>query len=882
MHIKRIQLENIKSHREAVFDFERGTTAISGENGAGKTTLIEAAAWVLFDVLDYKKDDFVSRGAKKGNARVTIESGLDEREYVVYRDTGTGYYVFDPQLETRIAEKKEDVSRFLRKHLAVEPGTDIEMLYKHAIGVPQGTFTAIFLATAAERKRTFDVLLKVEEYRRGAEELLKTQRFVESRIGVIDNKASRFEGELARAETVAEELAATEILLRELKQQIDDLRRKEEDAKKRVAELEEAKDRFDKAAKEKEVAESERGRAELILKQAEAEFERARESSTKIEAVREAAGRHGEALKRLSELERERGVRDGLRAELAKVEAAEAAIKIEERHTRAEILSIENAHRELTELRPKADEQGKLDKELAAAREELSGLRAVAKQVEAAEERLRRLRASYKSAEEELAKARAEAAGAENAGTLEARDSEITAELARLNAELERDEKFQAEIRNGLCPILSEKCLNLQPGQTLDGFLVDQFAELRSSIDNLGRERAELRADLTKAKAAERFAAQVPTLEWRFAEVKEEGVRLAAERDELTSKLEQLPAAEGKVTEIEARLDQLGDPRSGIRPLEALLARKAEVRESVTKIESNMERLESERKLLVEQLDDFVKLDADLQAATAERNSTEEAYRTFIAFEQAAKDLPRLVSAYRDAVTALNETGERAAAAAAAFEEATRGYDREAHTAAGAELGGIQRDMAGVEVRIESAEKRLAALKLESERLAEIRKELSAELQEKERQEKILETTVFIRDTLKEAAPLVARNYVFHVSAEANRIFREVGGNAERTLRWGEDYGVYVEEGGHERPFISLSGGEQMSAALAVRLALLKQLSDIRIAFFDEPTTNMDAERRENLAMQIGQITHFDQLFVISHDDTFEGYLDHEITVEGQ
>ena len=32
--------------------------------------------------------------------------------------------------------------------------------------------------------------------------------------------------------------------------------------------------------------------------------------------------------------------------------------------------------------------------------------------------------------------------------------------------------------------------------------------------------------------------------------------------------------------------------------------------------------------------------------------------------------------------------------------------------------------------------------------------------------------------------------------------------------------------------------------------------------------------------MQIGQITHFDQLFVISHDDTFEGYLDHEMRIE--
>jgi exonuclease SbcC len=71
-----------------------------------------------------------------------------------------------------------------------------------------------------------------------------------------------------------------------------------------------------------------------------------------------------------------------------------------------------------------------------------------------------------------------------------------------------------------------------------------------------------------------------------------------------------------------------------------------------------------------------------------------------------------------------------------------------------------------------------------------------------------------------------------------------------------------------------------MAAALSVRLALLKQLSDIRMAFFDEPTINMDAERRQRLAQQIGQVQHFDQLFVISHDDTFEESVDHIIHVE--
>jgi exonuclease SbcC len=170
-------------------------------------------------------------------------------------------------------------------------------------------------------------------------------------------------------------------------------------------------------------------------------------------------------------------------------------------------------------------------------------------------------------------------------------------------------------------------------------------------------------------------------------------------------------------------------------------------------------------------------------------------------------------------------------------------------------------------------------LRSELEKLADLRMSLTAEFREKERLETVGETTAFIRDTLKEAAPRVARNYVYHVSLEANQMFREIMGDATRSLKWAEDYSIVLEEDGYERSFASLSGGEQMAAALSVRLGLLKQLSDIRVAFFDEPTTNMDLERRDNLAQQISRITNFDQLFVISHDETFDNFVDNVIEV---
>jgi len=70
-----------------------------------------------------------------------------------------------------------------------------------------------------------------------------------------------------------------------------------------------------------------------------------------------------------------------------------------------------------------------------------------------------------------------------------------------------------------------------------------------------------------------------------------------------------------------------------------------------------------------------------------------------------------------------------------------------------------------------------------------------------------------------------------------------------------------------------------MCAALAVRLALLKITSSLGLAFFDEPTQNMDEYRRRNFASQIGRIKGFRQIFVISHDDTFEEMVENAVKI---
>ena len=163
--------------------------------------------------------------------------------------------------------------------------------------------------------------------------------------------------------------------------------------------------------------------------------------------------------------------------------------------------------------------------------------------------------------------------------------------------------------------------------------------------------------------------------------------------------------------------------------------------------------------------------------------------------------------------------------------------------------------------------------------LANVALRLDAERRGAARATALHERTDLMRGVLRAAGPLVTEALLADVSEAADEIFGEVLGDRAGRLRWTPDYDIVLERGGHERSFAQLSGGEQMTAALAVRLALLRELLHIDIAFFDEPTQNLDDTRRANLAEQILRVRGFKQLVVITHDDTFERLLDNVIHV---
>lgn len=184
-------------------------------------------------------------------------------------------------------------------------------------------------------------------------------------------------------------------------------------------------------------------------------------------------------------------------------------------------------------------------------------------------------------------------------------------------------------------------------------------------------------------------------------------------------------------------------------------------------------------------------------------------------------------------------------------------------------------------VQVKSLQKELSSTQEEWERLKSVEQRVRQRLETKKRKEKALQWTKLIRRVLNDAGEPIADVFRRFISREANRIHREIS-NENVELRWGEGYELllvdHVQGRERERVFKQLSGGEQMTAALAIRLALLRYLSDTKLGFFDEPTANLDVQRRQHLSSAIQNGTEgFDQLFVISHDDAFEAMTENTI-----
>ena len=265
---------------------------------------------------------------------------------------------------------------------------------------------------------------------------------------------------------------------------------------------------------------------------------------------------------------------------------------------------------------------------------------------------------------------------------------------------------------------------------------------------------------------------------------------------------------------------------------------------------------------------------------------------SFIANQQAAEELEKRLETLTKYQARLQDLEVELAAKTEELHGLRDGYRAEVHESARGDRERLVSSLATLQAELGSLAEGITRLQGEIAVLtllaAEIARKLAAidRLVEQGTLVKFLRNQVF-----KNVSSQLSERFREEISFRADRIYRSIA-ESDEELFWGENYQIVLKDMAEgvirERSDDQLSGGQMMSAVVALRLALLQTIG-ARIAFFDEPTSNLDAERRENLArafraIDVGQeeVTEhwYDQLFLVSHDVSFTEITDQTIQLD--
>ena len=178
----------------------------------------------------------------------------------------------------------------------------------------------------------------------------------------------------------------------------------------------------------------------------------------------------------------------------------------------------------------------------------------------------------------------------------------------------------------------------------------------------------------------------------------------------------------------------------------------------------------------------------------------------------------------------------------------------------------IREKLGGINGEIKNLNDKLVKIKEHENIIRDKKKNL-------ERLKMKLELTKAFRERIKSMGKEVSKNMLKEIEILATENFRKITGRGEKVIWSNEDkdkYSVYLSGDRGELRFEQLSGGEQVAVAISIRGAMSELFTESRFSIFDEPTNNLDSERRKSLADSIGEILkNLEQSIIVTHDDTF-------------
>lgn len=921
MKINRLHLENYRIHENLDVEFDKGINLLLGDNGKGKSSILEAIGYALFgsDLRGTQKEA-IQYGKKSGKILVEF-TGIDGEEYIVTRRLPGGTTIYkksNPELELQGKEER------IRELCGIKG--DIKDIYDNVIVAKQNEFISSFKATGKDREKIFDRVFNTEIYRKiydgysqRVESEYKTKidiekKSIENITEIMDNPQEIEENlkfEIERKEEFEKYLNNLIAEKKELKDKLNQINSIEIEIEKIKGSIFQCNENIKNFNIQNE----------KLIKQIEESIEAkkvADENKDKYENYLENSNILQNKKRERKEIEKIAEDQNNLEKKLINLEKIKVdySSQIELLKNKIENLKEDNNKNEIKEKSLKAEIEEKTKNienykiQLEKNKPLLSEIETYENKIVEWEDKIKIFKTSLKERKNNL-NLHIEEKDQLLSENLDEKINEFEElEKNKRECEKERDqnislgranEEAYKKLKNSLCPFLNESCKNLSEKNINDFFInrrkeyteiitrknleIEKISEKLKAKDEIIGKKIKLNS-LEKDIELEKKDIELDEIKLKTGEEKLANKKNEYEKWKLENKLNNREELVSKNTELKTKIEN-ENPKKNIDERAKLIAEINNNIYSIKELEKNKIEIE-------------IKIKEVFQDEVELKNDVENNKPIVIKFQKLNQEIER----YEILVNELKESNQlylenyKKALEKEEFEKEIEKL-KENLKKENTLLINYQTEFKVKENNIILMDKATLLIK-ESEKdslIAETKEKIGIisgevknlkdklikiedhrnKIEEKqkvvEKLEMKLELTKRFREKIKSMGKEVSKNMLKEIEILATENFRKITGRGEKVIWSNEDkdkYSVYLSGDRGELRFEQLSGGEQVAVAISIRGAMSELFTESRFSIFDEPTNNLDSERRRSLADSIGEILkNLEQSIIVTHDDTF-------------
>jgi len=856
--ITSIELVDFLSHSDTKLKFEDGVTIFVGDNGAGKSSIIDAITFSLFGQHTRKSNKgLIRRGTNQGYAK--IEFSIKDKKYETVRkiDTkGSLSAIFSEttnnnRVEIAAGERKQ-FGESMTEQVEKTIGMNFEKL-KIASIVQQGELNSIINAKPREFKELLNAIIGIDKLDIASDTMQKvTKEFrkkIRTDLGGHDDTDIEFltkdfekcQYDIKEAEPEKNQLESQK---KSVHRELEELLKKEEtDTPKRdkINQLESQKKELLRYVKEtiqgiqQEIQENERkiddckncfeelklktgfeGKLEKVEEEDKEVIKKIQEITTQIVSLK---GKQELKRDKINQLESQK--KELLRYVKETIQGIQQEIQENER-------KIDDCKNCFEELKLKTGFEGKLEK--------------------------------VEEEDKEVIK----------------KIQEITTQIVSLKEKEKLAEKLQ--LKDNKCPVCDSNVEKLNPFFQ-EEHIKEEIIKLKQDADlkekeriMYSQERDRFVGELQKIRDAE------ATLRAHSIKTKEE---LVAIQNNTESKKEKLSLADNENLE---QISQVDDHTKLIfdnilkLELETKGFDEGELEEEIIKLKQDADLKEKERIMYSQERDRFVgelqKIrDAEATLRAHSIKTKEELVAIQNNTESKKEKLSLADNENLEQISQVDDHTKLIFDNILKLELETKGFDegefkklKERIVEKRSNLSQIDQRMGGVLEKIEKAKKQSQVIEKSIVELEKVKKYML-------RLDKI-QSNVFSRDG---SVAISLRSWALNsISIKASEYLSILNTKIQRIAL--SEKAKNVSIACHSKTEVleleSLSGGEKVSVALALRLGMASLLgaSNLNLMILDEPTTHLDTERKKSLVDVLSQLSRIEksqlpmQFLIITHD----------------